>query len=86
MAMTAGTISVSASGVVTVTPSSYAEEEFNALKQQTEDALNEAGLSMPTDPIQLATLYTGLAAAVNQGIRMIEYIQANGEAGGDPVE
>lgn len=82
MAMTAGTISVAADATVTVTPGSYAEAEFAALLQQTEDKLSAANLSMPTDPVQLAPIYMGLATAVEQGIRMIEYIQANAEADG----
>lgn len=83
--MTPGTISVAADGTYSVTPGSFAEAEFDELLSRVEDRLVDAGLPMPTDPASKAALYIGLAEAVMQGVRILEYVKANAEAGGDPV-
>ena len=83
MAMTPGSVTVAADA--SVVKSGYAGTEFDALVLETATKLDDAGLSMPTDPLQLAPIYAGLAQVANAQARLITYIKANAPAGGDPV-
>lgn len=83
MSMTAGSVTVADDA--SVVKSGYAGDRFDALVLDTKTRLEDAGMSMPTDPSQLAPIYKGLAQQCNEFAALIEYIQANAEAGGDPV-
>lgn len=80
MAMNPGSVTVAADA--SVVKSGFAGDEFDALVQETEDKLNDMGQSMPTDPIQLAPIYVGLAQAAMHGARILQYILDNAEADG----
>ena len=84
MAMTPGSVTVAADA--SVVKSGRAGEEFDALVLEVEADLNDAGMSMPTDPAQLAGIYRGLAKQANKEARQLQYILDNATAGGDPVE
>ena len=81
--MTPGSVTVAADA--SVVKSGFAGEEFDTLVAEVETTLNDAGLSMPTDPLQLAPIYTGIARQANSAARQLQYILDNATAGGDPV-